>query len=241
MVYQFITSVFLILFLSAHCNAACPLGDALLKKAQYDKAFEQYETCLATTDDISAHFGMGMLYLSGQQNVKQDLKKALHHFRLAAENGHAPAQRELAKLMLDLENMGNIGKQALAEHEQKILLSKQLPSAQNAVITKTPLSAYAWLLLAADNPDNKWFFASSETNDDEAGKLLSTFEKKFGPAGKQIAVKQATEFKEIKLISAAREFLSDTDYQRFLKNIYSKNKRQREEAIYQLRKKIEQK
>lgn len=208
-----IKKVFLILFCFLYSvsavNAFCPLADASLKNNRPMQAWYYYKNCADTFDDSQSQFYIASNYLNGSDYAPQDLHQAWNYFRRAAENGYAPAQRELAKLIDALEDMGKDGRQALAEYQAQW---------QEKNATQLPaLSALAWAMLAAERAENKWFYKAEPQTDQEAVRLLPALRAK---GNTKQAEKQAIAFKQQQLMRQARDLLTDRAYQDFEAIIY---------------------
>lgn len=191
--------------------AACPMAEAYLKTNKKDKVFGEYKICAEQSNDFQSQFYVGMIYLNGADFAKQDLRMAYTYFRMGSENGYAPAQRELAKLIDALEDIGPDGQKALNELENRW-------KAENNS-NREPLSALAWLMLAAEKSENKWFYNAQALSDEQAISLLPTFSKR---GGVEQAEKQAVAFKQEKLMEQAKKLLTDSAYRDFEAIIYPK-------------------
>ena len=194
--------------------AKCPLAEAYLKTRKKDKIFEQYKVCAEMFNDSESQLHVGMTYLNGTDFANQSLQSAFKYFRMGAENGYAPAQRELAKLMDALEDMGSDGKEALADFEEQW-------QKENA-LERQPLSALAWMTLAAEKSENKWFYDCPAVTDEEAIRLLPRFRSN---RNVEASEKQAVAFKQEKLMQQARNLLSDSAYDDFESIIYSEKQK----------------
>lgn len=189
--------------------AKCPLAEAYLKTNRKDKVFEQYEVCAEVLNDAESQLHVGLTYLDGTDFEQQSLRSAFKFFRMGAENGYAPAQRELAKLIDALEDMGQVGKEALVDFEE------QWRGKNNS--DREPLSALAWMILAAEKAENKWFYNAPAITDAQAVNLLKKFKSK---GNVEQAEKQAIAFKQEKLMQLAQKLLSDSAYRDFESIIY---------------------
>lgn len=221
-------------------NAACVEGDLAFEKGNWSFARLAYESCIYANDDAKAFYQLGQIYLTAK-GVPLDRTKALLYFRYGAEKGYAPAQRELAKLMTS-----PLLKRGATEEVQRIV------SSQKALLPKLPrtnpsleLSAFAWGVLAAERAENKWFYPSPALADAEAEKWVQTMEKKEGKAAKEAAVRQASTFKEQRLIWAAREIYDDVAFNQFMQMVFPQNGKvnyvQRSQAVEKLKQDISKK
>lgn len=205
--------------LALPAGAACLFGDAYLARGQYEQARQVYENCAKEQNDPGAQYALGQLYQNGT-GTPQNIKRALFYYRFAAENGLASAQRALAQLMMDLERMGAPGRVALQDYETKIGELKETQKTIAEPIKAREMSAYAWMLLAAEKADNKWFYPAGGDQDQQAVRLLPSLESRYGKSAREQAVRQASAWKEDKLLRAAKTALSDSEYATFTDTLY---------------------
>lgn len=212
-----VKKIFILLccFYAGIVYAKCPLAEAYLKTDNKREVFNEYKACARQLNDAESQFYVGMIYLNGADYAKQNLKMAFKYFRAGAENGYAPAQRELAKLIDALEDMGSVGKQALTD------LERQWQEKNNS--NREPLSALAWMTLAAERAENKWFYNAPAIADKDAINLLASFKSK---GNIEQSERQAIAFKQEKLMDTAQDLLSDSAYRDFEAIIYPKGKKQ---------------
>ncbi len=222
----------LLFFWVSIANAACPLGQAYEKAKNAGGAWFAYKGCADNFKDAESQVYIAMQYLNGSDFAQQNLATAFQYFRAAAEDGYAPAQRELAKLMVALEDIGPEGKAALADFE------KDWQTKSNS--TRPPMSALAWMILAAEKAENKWFYMAPAIADAEALNLLSQYRSKMDS---KVAESQAVAFKQEQLMQQARNLLTDAAYKDFESIIYPekykgkiKMKMSRTKAIEELKK-----
>jgi TPR repeat protein len=78
--------------------------NALGQKEMSPKAAQQYasDSEKAAEGDAEAAYRMGEALESGRLGGLKDLKKALHFYRLAAENGHQDAAARAAEIEAEL-------------------------------------------------------------------------------------------------------------------------------------------
>ncbi len=208
----FLIGLSLCLTMALQAHASCLLGDAQMRAGRTDRAKISYETCALQNNDAQGQYALGLLYRDGIEPVRQNMKMALFYFRLAAENGYAPAQRDLAELMETLTEFGTVGQTALTDYESQM-------RDMNTDNTDT-LSAFAWALLAAEKADNKWFYPSPALSDDAAAKLVKKWTSSKGTAAKDAAIQQATVWKEKRLVKSAVNLLSLEEYAAFMEQMY---------------------
>ncbi|MBE6449618.1 MAG: sel1 repeat family protein [Alphaproteobacteria bacterium] len=212
--------------------AFCPMGELYQKAGRAFDAWSQYQACADENNDASSQLYVGQVYLDGNSNVQQSLNMALRYFRMASENGYAPAQRKLAILMQDMEELGDMGVKALESFEDAW-------RQENNSDRKT-MSALSWMMLAAEKPENKWFYFSENVLDKEAVQLLPQMKSGMSPEQIEMAQKSATAWKQEQLLKQAKFLLDDTAYEDFKQIIYPdknvKTKISRAQAVEELRK-----
>ena len=216
--------------------ATCRLADAQWKAKLYEKALAAYEQCSYDKNDATAQYTLATFYLDGNEAVKQDIRHALFLFRLSAENGYAPAQRELAKLIDTLEGLGKVGKQGLSDWKDQM----------EPMGFDCSIPAFSWALLAADKKENKWFYPTEAIYDEQAADLVKTWTAKKGLEQKGLATEKAVEWKQLRLLKSAKSLLSTKEYNEFFKILTSTEKGQtarsrKKEAMDKLKKKWEKK
>ena len=221
---RFLLFLSTITILSLTANAACLFGDAYLKRGHHKQARQVYENCAKEQNDPHAQYALGKMYQTGT-GTQQNIMLALFYYRFAAENGLASAQRALAQLMMEVERMGAPGQNALKEYEDKI----QDLKAQNTDTVLPPqkreMSAYAWMLLAAEKADNIWFYPAGATQDPEAVRLLPTLESRYGKSAREQAIRQASAWKEDKLLQTAKNVLSEKEFASFSDTLYPRGRK----------------
>ena len=222
----------LILFMHTFSTFAdCPMANLYKGKNDFME-WRSYETCATELNDSEAQFLVAQTYLNGNKNVTQNLRSAMKYFRLASENGYAPAQRELAKLMDSLNDLGKDGVEAIAEIEEDWQKQNE--------IKRQPMPALSWLMLAAERPENKWFYLVEPSMDKEAASLLPSMKTKYGNEEVKKASLLATQWKQEQLMKQAKSLLTERAYKQFENIIYPSKleppKMTREQAVEELKK-----
>ena len=232
-----IKSVFgAVFFIAFQTHAACFYGDALFEKGAYDKAEAAYMDC-ARKNDASAQYRLGLLYKDGEITTGKDIEKALAFFRFSAENGYAPAQRELGALLIELEKTAQ-GQKTIQNYQKKALSTSE-KSRVLSTIKRVDMSGYAWLLLAAEGAEHKWYYPSEALSDDKAAQMIRN--KEIGETSQTTAIKEASAWKMKKLMAAAKAVLSAEEFAQFEKDVSSPSASQgtRASAVAFLKQKIE--
>jgi TPR repeat protein len=182
-------------------------------------------------NDSESQLLIGQTYLKGNKNVPQNLKLALKFFRMGAENGYAPAQRELAKLMDSLNDLGDEGKSAISEMNDQWQ--------DETKTNQLPMTALSWMMLAAEKKENKWFYFAPATTDEEAVKLIEQMRSKYSSEEKNASL-AATQWKQALLMKQAKALLTEHAYKQFENIIYPSKieppKMSREKAVEELKK-----
>ncbi|MBO7332960.1 MAG: sel1 repeat family protein [Alphaproteobacteria bacterium] len=231
----FITLSSVVLF-ATFGYADCPHGDALWDRQEYQTAERYYLEC-AKENDSDALYKLGLIYKNGYIEQQKDVIKGLAFLRFSAENGYAPAQRELGESLLELEQTES-GRKIISEYQGKIQ-----PTSKGAGILarakRTDLSPYAWILLAAEKEENKWYYPSKTISDEKAVQIIQ--ESRMGKDARTKAVTEAGAWKMNKLRSSAKEILTLDEYRTFERAVFSEqaNPADRASAMGFLKQKIE--
>ena len=208
-----LSSVFLF---ASFVYADCPHGDALWDRQEYQTAERYYMEC-ARKNDSDALYKLGLIYKNGYVEQQKDVIKGLSFLRFSAENGYAPAQRELGEALLELEQSES-GRQIISEYQEKI----QPASKGTGILARakrTDLSPYAWILLAAEKKENKWYYPCKAVSDEKAIQIIQ--ESRMGKDARTKAVTEAGMWKMNKLRSTAKEILHLDEYRTFERAVFS--------------------
>ena len=182
--------------------ASCDIADAQWKAKKYELAMANYEKCAYAQNDAVAQYELAMHYLNENEHLEQDILHALFLLRLSSESGYAPAQRELGKLMDILHSFGEVGTNAMHDMEKQMLLYG----------LSDDLSPFAWVLLASEKVENKWFYPTPGELDEQAVQLSDAWSMQKGPLARTEALRQAGAWKESRLLKSAKQMLSEEDY-----------------------------
>ncbi len=182
--------------------AGCPFADAYMKKGNVKDAVIIYGGC-ALNGDIKSQYSMANFYYLGN-NVVKSFSNALYFYRLASENGFAPAQVKTALMYW----RGEGAKQDLER-------------------------ALVWLIIASDDKKNKWFYPAmegniaSENHDVKAKQYIKQLAPLLNDNQKRNAINKASEIKFNLLKQKAKEILNNVEYENFItlinQNINNKN------------------
>lgn len=179
-----------------------------------DKALPYYETCALSDNNDSAHMLLAKTYATGEKNIPINMQKALLFYHLAADNGNAQAQTELAKMLLKLDETST-GREQVQSYLRKVQAA--LRSQPSGAFQGELLHPYTLLLLAAERPDQKWYYPSIQTSFPEAGVLLKTY--KIDDVKKRQALNDASAWKQKKMMQTAKEVLGGQEYVGFVQAV----------------------
>lgn len=187
--------------------ASCPLGDSALKIKNYAQAQEFFESCALVDNDALAQYTLAHMYRDSLLPSAERKFQTLKYLRFSAENGYGPAQYELAQLMLDFLRTPE-GQALLAHHSEQIRQIKI--ERQQPLLQMSPL---AWMLLAAERAENKWFYTAPPVYVPEAEKALQ--DAHLTPVHLKEIQTQAIQWKQNKLAHVARQVMTEDEWQRF--------------------------
>ena len=235
-------SVFLCLgilsILSFVFNAhACPLGVMMQQQSGRDSAVPYYVRCALDVNDENAQYWLAQYY-QGQNNASiQDVKKMLLFYHLAAENGNAHAQVQLAKILLKMDENDN----SRAVLSSYLMQMQAFMKNQSMPFKGEILHPYILLTLASENVDQKWYYPTKYKENAEAGVLLKSFQ--IDDEKKKALLQQGTQWKQRKMQETAQEIMSLEEYKTFMNTVYPEQGRPdafaRQQAVMNLKNKVE--
>ena len=170
----------------------------------------EYELCALQENNDSVQALLGRVYLNGEYGVDKNVQKALLFYHLSAENGNAKSQVALAKLLLKMDEQDNTRAQIQDYLDKMKLFMKNDTS---ATFNGDILHPYALFMLAAENANQKWYYASDDLSAPEAGGLLKNY--RLDKAKKQEMQRLASQWKQRKMFEAAKEIYNQAEYQKF--------------------------
>ncbi len=222
---------------STALSAACPEGDKLYSKSA-KASVPAYQLCAVQDNDEFSQVRLADLFKKGSKNVEKNETKALLFYHLAANNGNAYAQTELAKLILMMDE---------DEEKRKKLASymKQIKSAsQNAdefEFKGELLHPYVWLLLASEDASQKWYYPSTKKYSSEAAALIKNYQ--LPDEKKRELIFIASQWKQQKMMQTAKEVLAESEYKTFKDTLFPKQGKAdsflRKQALTNLKDKVE--
>ena len=199
------------------CVSACPNGEKIARLKGLPSAIPVLAECALYENDDDTQLYLGQIYENGQGGIPKNIQKALLFYHLASENGNAKGQVQLSLLMTKLDSQENSRTVIL---DYFIKLNSQLKNRSKSSFQGQMLHPYALLALAAEDSENKWFYNTKTKTDNRAKTLLNTY--KIEPAEKEIALKNASLWKQRKMTDIAHEVLSPQEYQKFIDAVYPK-------------------
>lgn len=231
----------LLLFLlgsSVSVSARCLMGEWAEKTQGLAVALSAYEDCALNYNDDASHFLLAQTYQKGEKSISPSLHKTLLFYHLSAENGNAKAQYQLARLLLELDETVQ-GRREIQQYLNKIQTA--LRHDDNGSFKGALLHPYTLLLLAAEKADQKWYYPSSERYEPEAGYFLARYQ--ISDEKKRQALKDASSWKNAKMIEIAKSLMTADEYKRFYDVLYPQKGRAdpyaRSQALEGLKEKIQ--
>ncbi|MDD3669580.1 MAG: hypothetical protein PHX68_04845 [Alphaproteobacteria bacterium] len=224
--------VFVCCLMAAGAVAAkCPDADETRLKSGMKAAETGYIGCALNDNDDDAQVVLAEAYGQGRDGIAKDMHRALLFYHLSAESGNAQSQVKLAEALMKLDATP-VGRQVILDYIQKM---------RNHFTSQTEfkgqlLHPYSLLLLAAEKPDNKWYYPSVVTTEPRAKVVLAGY--KITEDKKKTALADAASWKNRKLLEAAQEVLLPAEYQAFKRIMQSSNVQARANAMSQFKEKV---
>ena len=230
--------VLIFLFITHTAFAACPVADKIAREKGMDKALPVYINCALYQNDDETQNYLAGIYEKGLGSISKNLNRALLFYHLSAENGNASSMVVLSNLLRQLDETED-GRQQLLTYLKKIRLN--LEKTRQTSFSGQLLHPYALLLLAAEKPDVKWFYTTTKKSDPRATKLLKEYQ--IDDVKKEEIVREATHWKQRKLVDIAKDALSSSEFRTFYQTLYPETGRadafKRSQALNHLKEKIE--
>lgn len=205
----------LVFFVQSVVWAACPTGDQILKQKGKRESISAYQHCALSENDDSAQVFLARMYQNGDRDIKQNEMKALLYYHLAADNGNAAAQTELAKLLLKMDRTDE-ARHKLVSYLKQIQIA--LKNDSNATFKGEILHPYVLLTLAAEKPEQKWYYPTTIKVYPEATLLLRSYV--LSAERKKELLRQGSIWKQRKILETAQEVMSPAEYQQFYQTLY---------------------
>ena len=215
---------------SVSAFARCPLADKYRQDNKPEMEVIALNVCALSYNDDDSQMKMADGYMKGLNGLKKDEEQALFMYQLAAENGNAEAQVKLAELLQSFDTSSERRKE-LKAYQGKLQKNDDSSSTFSGEI----LHPYTLLLLAAERPENKWYYPSlNRAAPARTSILLQNY--KITPEKRQTAMKDASRWKTRKLLEMAQEILTEPEYTDFEKRL--KNNATRTQAMSELKERL---
>lgn len=228
--------LFVISFFSIPSMASCELGNEIYQKS-VKAAIPVYQNCAIIENDEQAQMRLSEIFLHGAEQIEKDEVKALLFLHLAADNGNAIAQEKLATMLLEMDST-NQGRETLISYMNQIKMS--LENDTTSSFKGDILHPFVLLSLAAESPDQKWYYPTEMKFSSKASTLLKQY--KLDDERKKELLGQAVKWKQRKMMETAKEVLSVEEYKKFEQVIYPKKGNPdpflRKQAVDNLREKV---
>ena len=207
--------------------ARCLLADSFRSKGQEEAELLALNTCAMQYNDDESQMQLAEVFMNGKKGVEKDELKGLFMYQLAAESGNALAQVKLAELLQTFDTDSE-RRSLLKEYQGKL----QKRTNEQGGFSGEILHPYTLLLLAAERPENKWYYPSANrAAPARATGLLNRYQ--ISPEKRQTALKDASKWKTRKLLEMAQEVLTSAEYPDFEKRL--KNANTRTQAMTELK------
>lgn len=199
-----------LILVSTSAMAACPEADRIAASQGLKNALPLYEACALSQNDDASQLLLAKAYEDGAQGVPKNTEKMLVFYHLSADNGNAESQTRLAQKLLtfDETDQGRKVLQAYLNKVQTALKGRPADEFRGEL-----LHPYTLLLLAAENASQKWYYPTDVVSYGDASVALKNY--KIDDAKKKQALRDASAWKQKKMMQAAKEVLSDEDYKAF--------------------------
>ena len=223
-------AICLFFFIANVVEARCLLADKFHQEGKRAQEIVAMNACAVQNNDDESQMKMAELLMNGSKEVQKDEFEALYMYQLAAEAGNAEAQVKLAELLTSFDVSPETRSQ-LKGYQERL---QRIENTSNTFKGEI-LHPYTLLLLASERLENKWYYpSSSRAAPARASSLLASY--KISPEKKQAALNDASRWKTRKLLEAAQEVLSESEYEDFENRL--KNNATRTEATNQLKERV---
>ena len=224
-------------FVSTISFSACPQGDSFYSKS-VKASIPFYQNCALLENDEESQIRLAGIFKNGEKNAQKNEMKALLFYHLAADNGNAFAQTELAKMLIEMDSNPE-KRERLASYLRQIKSS--LNRAGDYSFKGEILHPFVLLLLASESAEQKWYYSTTVKYSSEAAKIIKEFQ--LSESKKQELLRAASLWKQRKMMETAKEVLSESEFQTFEKIIFPKQGKAdpflRKQAISNLKTKVE--
>ena len=234
----FLTLNLLLWTLTVH--AACPGADVIARTNSLRKALPIYITCALQGNDDETQLYLAQIYETGKGDILKNTQRALLFYHLGSENGNASAMVGLSKLLTRLDS-NNKTREEIPLYLEKI--RSNLAGNLGQSFRGQLLHPYTLLLLASEKQSAKWFYPTNTKSDPNAASLLKAYT--IDSQKKQACLKEASQWKQRRMMDIAREVFSVREYNNFYDILYPDvglpDPFAREQAVNRLKERVERK
>ena len=230
--------LFLTSFLvSSSLFAACPQAESMYLK-NVKASIPLYQNCAIMENDEESQIRLAGIFKNGEKNAQKNEMKALLFYHLAADNGNAYAQTQLAKMLIEMDTDSEKRKLLVSYLAQ---IKSALSSSEDYAFKGEVLHPFVLLILASEPAEQKWYYPTTRKYSTEAAELLKSYQ--LSAEKKQELLKLASLWKQRKMMETAKEVLPESEYQTFEKTIFPKQGKAdpflRKQVINNLKTKVE--
>jgi len=211
---KFLTFI-LALFISLGAHAFCPFGDAAARKNGLESAISLYTHCALSQNDDETQLMLARYYQRQNNNTQ-----SLFYYHLAADNGNAVAQTELAIILLNLDK-DILTRQQILDYYGTV--DNMIKSGSLTGFKSFKITPYALLILANEPADKKWYYPSTTKTDPTAAKHLKEYAPTLTEVKKKNALQEVQTFKSKKLLEAAQNVLTPSEFNQFQNSVFPSN------------------
>ncbi len=204
-------AILFILLWSTSGYGICDIAAQTERKEGLASAIKQYEQCALSKNNDDILVLLAKTYLNGENGVEKNIQKALLFYHLSAENGNAQSQVDLSKLLTQMDGAEDT-RQVLRAYLSKIKFF--MKNQEETSFDGDFLHPYALLALAAEPVNQKWYYPTNVLTAPDAKGLLKKY--KISDQKKTGVIKEATAWKQRKMMEAAKEIYAPADYEKFV-------------------------
>lgn len=196
----------------------CPYSESLLNSLKTADALKLRQSCAETQNDDASQVYMARIYENGSSDVAKDIKKAFYYYQLSSDNGNAESQTRLAQLYREYDKDA-ASRKVIKEYTESITPILKTNKDDPDDFKGELMHPYVLLMLAAEKPENKWYYPTNMLVAPPVAKqLLAGY--KIDAEKKKNLMRQATAWKKRKLLEIARQIMEDTEYAKFTQTLY---------------------
>ena len=224
-------------FVSSTVLAACPQAESMYLK-NVNASIPLFQNCAVLENDEDSQIRLAGIFKNGEKNAQKNDMKALLFYHLAADNGNAYAQTQLAKMLIEMDQDAEKRKVLVAYLKQ---IKSALQTDENYAFKGEILHPFLLLILASEPAEQKWYYPTNRKYSSEAAALLKGYN--VSEEKKKELLKSASLWKQRKMMETAKEVLSESEYQTFERTLFPKQGKAdpflRKQIINNLKTKVE--